>query len=84
VVKGGTHPRYEIQAWQEPRKKTPSPPEWIFLPNTFVTGAADETQPLELLRQTQDPMALRLAVDLYYAQNLAEDGGVSRGRVPTI
>ena len=53
-------------------------PQWIWLPNEFVTGAADETPPLEMLRQSQDVMALRLAVDLYRAQNLREDGGVSR------
>jgi hypothetical protein len=53
-------------------------PEWAWLPNEFVTGAADEIPPLELLRQTQDAMTLRLAVDLYRAQNLREDGGVSR------
>ena len=52
--------------------------QWIWLPNEFVTGAHDETPPLELLRQTQDVMALRLAVDLYHAQNLRDDGGVSR------
>lgn len=53
-------------------------PEWIWLPNEFVTGAADEIPPLELLRQTQDVMALRLCVDLYFSQNLVEDGGISR------
>jgi hypothetical protein len=53
-------------------------PDWIWLPNEFVTGAAGEIPPLELLRQSQDVMALRLAVDLYHAQNLREDGGVSR------
>ncbi len=43
-------------------------PQWIWLPNEFVTGAADETPPLELLRQSQDVMALRLVVDLYREQ----------------
>lgn len=52
--------------------------QWIWLPNEFVTGAADETPPLELLRQTQDEKALRLVVDLYREQNLREDGGVDR------
>ncbi len=55
-----------------------APQDWIWLPNEFVTGAADEVPPLERLRQTQEVMALRLAVDLYHAQNLREDGGVSR------
>ena len=52
--------------------------EWIWLPNEIVTGAAAETPPIERIRQTQDPMALRLFVDLYHAQNLREDGGISR------
>ena len=52
--------------------------QWIWLPNEFVTGAAGEIPPLELLRQSQDALALRLAVDLYRDQNLREDGGVSR------
>jgi hypothetical protein len=53
-------------------------PDWIWLPNELVTGAADETPPVELVRQAQDVMTLRLLVDLYHAQNLREDGGVSR------
>jgi hypothetical protein len=53
-------------------------PDFIWLPKTFVDGAAGETAPLELIRETQEPMALRLLVDLYYAQNLLEDGGVAR------
>jgi hypothetical protein len=35
--------------------------------------------PVELVRQVQDVMTLRLLVDLYHAQNLRDDGGVSRG-----
>jgi hypothetical protein len=53
-------------------------PDLIWLPNELVTGAASEIPPLELLRQTQDTMALRLLVDLYHAHNLREDGGVTR------
>jgi hypothetical protein len=53
-------------------------PDWIWLPNEVVTGAAGEIPPLELVRQTQDPMTLRLLIDMYHAQNLREDGGVSR------
>jgi hypothetical protein len=59
--------------------KPESAPEWIWLPNTLVTGAAAEIPPLELVRQIQDVMALRLMVDMYQAQVLTEDGGVSRG-----
>jgi hypothetical protein len=54
-------------------------PDLIWLPNELVNGAAGETPPLELVRQTQDPMTLRLLIDLYHAQDLREDGGISRG-----
>jgi hypothetical protein len=53
-------------------------PEWIWLPNALVTGVGSETPPVELIRQMQDPMILRLLIDLYDAQNLREDGGVNR------
>jgi hypothetical protein len=53
-------------------------PDLIWLPNELVTGAVAEILPLELVRQTQDPLTLRLLVDMYHAQNLREDGGVSR------
>jgi hypothetical protein len=53
-------------------------PDWIWLPNTLVTGAAGETPPIELVRQCQDVMTLRLFIDLYHAQNLRDDGGISR------
>jgi len=50
----------------------------IWLPNDLVTGALGEIPPLELVRQTQDPMTLRLFIEMYHSQNLREDGGVSR------
>src|SRR5215204_5721268 len=56
----------------------PIEPDLIWLPNELVTGAVGEESPVERVRQTQDPMSLRLLVDMYYAQNLCEDGGVSR------
>ena len=55
-----------------------STPDWIWLPNTLVTAAASETAPVELMRQTQDPMALRLLVELYGDQHLRADGGIRR------
>jgi hypothetical protein len=54
-------------------------PDWIWLPNELVTGAAGEVPPVELVRQVQDVMTLRLLIDLYHAQNLRDDGGISRG-----
>jgi hypothetical protein len=56
-------------------------PDWIWLPNTVVVGAAEETAPVCLLRQSQNPAALRLFVDLYYSHGLAEDGGVHWRRI---
>jgi biotin operon repressor len=53
-------------------------PDLIWLPNELVTGAVGEIPPLELVRQTQDPLTLRLLVDMYHSQNLREDGGISR------
>jgi hypothetical protein len=44
----------------------------------LVDGVAGETPPLERLRQTGDEQVLRLLVDLYHSQNLAEDGGIPR------
>lgn len=49
----------------------------IWLPRSLVEGAAGETPPVARVRQTQDPMALRLLIELYSAQNLREDGGIS-------
>jgi len=53
-------------------------PEPVWLPNALVTGAENEASPVERVRQTTDAMCLRLLVDLYSAQNLRDDGGVSR------
>jgi hypothetical protein len=64
--------RYTIRS--EPKVEL----DLIWLPNELVTGAAGEIPPLELVRQIQDPMTLRLLVEMYHAQNLREDGGVSR------
>lgn len=53
--------------------------ELIWLPNTLVTGTANgEPSPLKRLRSSGDLWALRLLVDLYHAQNLSADGGISR------
>jgi hypothetical protein len=53
-------------------------PDLIWLPNELVTSAAHETPPLELVRQMQDVMTLRLLIDMYHVHNLRENGGVSR------
>jgi hypothetical protein len=53
-----------------------TPPEWIWLPNALVDGVSGETPPIEVVRESGRPTALRLLVDLYGAQSLAENDGV--------
>jgi hypothetical protein len=71
--------------WQRGTGFTVEPPtlevgdETIWLPNTLVTGTSKgEPSPLKRLRQRWNVDALRLLIDLYHAQALASDGGVSR------
>ena len=54
----------------------PLMPCWIWLPNSIVTGVANETPPLERVRQTQDPLTLRLFLELYAEGHPRADGGV--------
>jgi len=68
--RGGARPRYRIGRSDEP--------QWIWLPNAIVDGAADEIPPLRLLRQMQDVRRLRLFVAMYDSHDLANDGGISR------
>lgn len=52
--------------------------EYIWLPNTLVTGTDQgEDSPVRRLRSAGDVWTLRLLVDLYHAQNLRDDGGIS-------
>jgi hypothetical protein len=52
--------------------------EYLWLPNTLVTGTDQrEESPVRRLRSTGDIWTLRLLVDLYHAQNLRDDGGIS-------
>lgn len=75
------HVPYRFAVVGEPVPPSPPAPEWIWLPNTLVDGAAKEQPPVERVRQTQDPMCLRLLVDLYGGQDLAADGGIGRKHV---
>ena len=60
----------------EPECEAESDPIW--LPNTIVTGTRNgEESPIKRLRRSGDVWALRLFVDLYHAQNLRDDGGIS-------
>src|ERR1035437_7713225 len=52
--------------------------EYIWLPNTLVTGTdRGEESPVRRLRSAGDIWTLRLLVDLYHAQNLRDDVGIS-------
>ncbi|MBH1836347.1 hypothetical protein I5T88_10740 [Stenotrophomonas maltophilia] len=64
----GKKPKYKIQRQGDD----------IWLPNAVVDGVESEIPPVTKIRQTQDPMVLRLFVELYSQQNLREDGGISR------
>lgn len=59
----------------------PDPDEstgYLWLPNTLVTGTDQgEESPVRRLRSAGDIWTLRLLVDLYHAQNLRDDGGIS-------
>jgi hypothetical protein len=69
VTKGGKPAR--------PSYKLKKEGELIWLPSALVEGAANEVPPIVKMRQTQDPMTVRLLVELYLSQNLREDGGIS-------
>lgn len=63
-----TKPRYKLRISEEK----------IWLPKSIVIPLADELPAVRRIREMQDVMTLRLFVELYYAQNLAADGGLSR------
>ena len=69
--KGGSKPRYFILPTQSEAE-----PEWIWLPNTLVDGIDGQAAPVEIVRQSGRPAALRLLIDFYGAQELADLGGV--------
>jgi len=62
-----------------PPNRVPKAPQWVWLPNELVTstGAVGELRPIALVHNSGDPMLLRLLVDLYHAQNLVDNGGIS-------
>jgi hypothetical protein len=50
----------------------------VWLPNALIDGVADETPPIELIRQTRSVSALRLLVEFYAVQFLPNYGGMPR------
>ena len=69
-------PRYELIL---PNEVNGDLEERIWLPNTIVVGtpAGTDQPPVHRIRSAGDVWALRLFVDLYHAQNLRDDGGIS-------
>lgn len=74
VLNGGNHPRYKLE-WPDQERKDA---DLIWLPNQIVVGVGGEATPLARVRQTGDPLMLRLFVELYYYQNLVEHWGIPR------
>ncbi len=71
-------PRYRLTLFDDPAFEA----DWIWLPNTIITGAAGEASPLRLIRQTNQTAPLKLFIDLYHRHDLFNSGGVDcRGPV---
>ena len=67
-VREGKHPIFEI---------SPSDTdEYLWLPKTFITGAADESPPLNLLWQTGSTEVFRLMMDYYWLTDIYQEGGL--------
>jgi hypothetical protein len=71
-----TRPKYELQPYNEGVALTE---DLIWLPNALITGTANgERSPIGRIRSRGDIASLRLLIDLYHAQHLGADGGISR------
>jgi hypothetical protein len=72
-------PKYELLPFEGSRKAAGDESDgFLWLPNAIVTGTPNgEVSPVYRLRSAGDVWALRLFVDLYHAQNLRDDGGIS-------
>ena len=67
-TRGGKHPRFTLADSQADTIA------WI--PHSFVTGTlAEECSPLKLIRQTSSDDTLRLMLDLYWRQDIVNEGG---------
>ena len=67
-VKKGKHPKFEIAP--------PERDEYLWLPKTFITGAAGEVPPLKLLWQTGSVEVFRLMMDYYWLTDISQEGGL--------
>ncbi|WP_017959980.1 hypothetical protein [Rhizobium leguminosarum] len=71
-TRGGRNPIYKIRL----QGASDAEPDWIWLPNSIVDGAGNETPPVERLRARKDPFTLWFFVSLYSLHHLATDGGI--------
>ena len=67
-VKEGKHPKFDIAP--------PEREEYLWLPKTFITGAAGEVPPLKLLWQTGSVEVFRLMMDYYWLTDISQEGGL--------
>lgn len=58
--------------------------EWIWLPNSIITGVASEVPPIDRLRALHDVRLLQGFVELYAQQALADDGGIPSSLVAEV
>jgi hypothetical protein len=82
VLKEGKRPQYRIASPDEvpsiklsAKERAEFKPELIWFPNSIVDGLADETPPIEILRQSQNIHAVRMFGNFYFTQDLANDSG---------
>jgi hypothetical protein len=67
-VKEGKHPRFDIAPSETD--------ECLWLPKTFITGAAGEVPPIKLLWQTGSVEVFRLMMDYYWLTDISQEGGL--------
>ena len=89
-TQSGSSPIYKILPFHEiggdyfyftkaKKKKTEPPePDYIWMPNSLITGVGDEIPPIEKIRQTGDKNILALFTDFYHVHDLITDGGIPR------
>jgi hypothetical protein len=68
MLRGSTMPKYKIGHTRHP--------SWAYLPNSLIDGAAGEVSPIERLRRRGSIEALRMLIDAYQMQDLANDDGL--------
>lgn len=70
-------PAFKRPAYKIGRYSEEGPTPWVWLPNALIIGAPGNAHPpVELVRQSQNLLALRVLVDLYFVHDLPAFGGV--------